>query len=627
MTALKDGTAYEEYVLKILTPKYKNIWMWKNIPKNIIKKLGFINDECENCDDIGCDILAELSSGEHDYIQCKNYSTGTDNTINICDLAGFYNFVAENKLSDNAYVYYSGKLSCQVVSRTKYIKYVNMPMINFKTDKLNCIPRDYQIEAYNILKSNKKSVLSMPCGTGKTLVEYLLSNDYKTTIILSPLISTTEQTLSHFKNYYHGEKINYVEISSDAGRTIKKCNPSDKNIIVSTYDSADIVNKTILKSKIINFLLIIDEFHNLTQNNLLCETSEIYDLMQNKCNILFVSATPKFFEDYDYGVKYELSWNVAIKNKYICDYNFSFPDNGEIEKEVKLIIDNIKFAQKITLVNKAYFLLKTIESLRNKKCLVYLKSISECTSFVKLVGLVSEIINLKIKVNMITCNTSKKNRIKILNEFDKCECVHVLCNVHILDEGIDIPKCDMVYVTNPTDNIISLIQRISRCNRLDSTNLNKIAHVLLWTKNNDNIKKITDVVEVYIKVNKSIKIIKENEIDDNSNNDAKIKMAHRYVCNACNYSTLRLNDITTHNLTKSHKIKCDLAENGMINKNRIDNSDNNDVKIKMAHKYICNACNYFTSRLNDITTHNLTKSHKIKCDLAENGMINKNKNA
>jgi hypothetical protein len=44
----------------------------------------------------------------------------------------------------------------------------------------------------------------------------------------------------------------------------------------------------------------------------------------------------------------------------------------------------------------------------------------------------------------------------------------------------------------------------------------------------------------------------------------------------------------------------------------------------MSHKYVCNVCNYFTSRLNDITKHNLTKAHKIKCNLIENDITNKN---
>ena len=63
----------------------------------IMVKNGLLNDLNNYCEDIGCDILAKNYDNTYDYIQCKNYSTtGTDNVINICDLAGFYNFIAEN---------------------------------------------------------------------------------------------------------------------------------------------------------------------------------------------------------------------------------------------------------------------------------------------------------------------------------------------------------------------------------------------------------------------------------------------------------------------------------------------------------------------------------------------------
>lgn len=143
MNKLKDGYEYELYVQSIIKSKYKNVWLWKDVPPNVITILGF-----NNCDDIGCDIIAETNDNIYHYIQCKNYSTtGTDNTIYISDLAGFYNFVAENELSKTSFVYYSGKLSSQVVCRTKIIKYINLPLVSFKSSEENqyvaCVPRDY----------------------------------------------------------------------------------------------------------------------------------------------------------------------------------------------------------------------------------------------------------------------------------------------------------------------------------------------------------------------------------------------------------------------------------------------------------------------------------------------------
>jgi predicted helicase len=175
-TLLNIGTQYEIYIQSIIKEKYINCWLWKDIPKQVLLDLGFIKNIDKNCDDIGCDILCEKNENTFDYIQCKNYSTlGIDNTISICDLSGFYNFIAENNIQ-NAIVYYSGVLSSQIQNRRNKIKYINVPFIKLTNKSIN--PRDYQIEAYNILNNENRSILEMPCGTGKTLITYLISLNY-----------------------------------------------------------------------------------------------------------------------------------------------------------------------------------------------------------------------------------------------------------------------------------------------------------------------------------------------------------------------------------------------------------------------------------------------------------------
>jgi superfamily II DNA or RNA helicase len=509
---LQCGTEYEIYVKNILQSKYKHIWLWNQVPYSIMIDLGFINNYGSNCDDIGCDLIAQTHDNIFHYIQCKNYTTtGNDNTIYINDLSGFYNFVAENSLSDVSYVYYSGKLSSQVISRTKKIKYINLPIVKFECFNNKCIPRDYQIEAFNFLKNLDRGVLDMPCGTGKTLVQYLLSAEHKNTVILSPLISTTQQSLTHFKNYYHNN-INIIEISSSGQRNINKINLKDKNIICSTFDSVDVINKFI--NKLDDVLIIFDEFHNLNHDMMFNEKSEIKRLINTNNKLLFVSATPKFFNKFNYGQVYKLNWDDAIKNKYICNYKFSFPDNQQIDKDVSLLKINTNLTDKISLINKSYFFLTKIKELDSKKSIVFLRTIEECDEFIKIINLINVFVDIKFDIDRITSNTSSKDRNKILQKFHSNNKLHIICSVHVLDEGIDIPKCDSVFLTNPNNNVIKLIQRISRCNRKDISNSDKIANVLLWTKNDIKYNKIVEQINPFIKVNK-----KENDIAINNNID------------------------------------------------------------------------------------------------------------
>ena len=517
MSKLINGKTYEIYIRDIIKHKYKNCWIWEDVPINILDSRFYKNDII--CDDIGCDIIGINNDDTLDYIQCKNYSTtGEDNTINISDLSGFYNFVAENNIT-NAIVYYSGKLSQQIVCRMNKIKYINVPLILNK-DILKIIPRDYQIEAYNKLKSVNRGVLSMPCGTGKTLVSYMLSTDYKNIIILTPLISTTEQLLVHFKNYYNDDNINYILVNCKAKRKINLIN--GKNIIVSTYDSVEIINKTTYE----NCFIIIDEFHNMSLTNV-----HMNKLLNSNYNILFMSATP--IKNNIFGnTIYELSWSDAIKNKYICDYNFYYPNNDRLIEH----IDNLKIdkslVSKTIYINKAYFLLESIKITNVRKCIVYLKTIQEADEFSKILKVINIYFDLPLKTYEINCNTSAKNRKQYMNKFAiDNNSINIICNVHILDEGIDIPVCDSIYLTHPNNNVINIIQRISRANRLDANNMDKVAKVFIWSKNDDNIKNIFNNISKVINIkygnekndfiNNNVKI-NNNEINNNENNDKTI---------------------------------------------------------------------------------------------------------
>ena len=533
-TKLEAGLEYERYVKNIIKDKYKNLWLWSELPKEVLLEIGCIQNIYESCDDIGCDIVCQLFDNSFIFIQCKNYSTtGIDNTINISDLAGFYNFIAETGYI--GIVYYSGKLSSQIIVRKKKITYINLPHI--KNNKiLDFKPREYQIEAYNKLKNNNRAVLSMPCGTGKTFVSFLLSLDYKNVVILTPLISTTEQILSHYKNYYNQyTNISYVLVNCQAKRKIDTNN--NKMIIASTYASCNIILNIL--DKLENTLVIIDEYHNIS-NTMITEDNSMNRLLKTKHDVIFMSATPKEHEIFG-NCRYELSWNDAISNKYICDYNFYYPDNSKIITK----IDELKFdktlIEKTILINKAYYLLESIKEYNIKKCIVYLKTIKEAEEFVKVLITLNIYFEHNIKVYNINCNTTKGVRNKYLDKF-KCDnsCINVLCNVHILDEGIDIPECDSVYLTHPNNNPTSIIQRISRANRLDSNNKDKIAKILLWAKDKLKLENVINNISKIIKINFTYNSLSNvNNIDNIDNIDNIIK-EHENIIISIFYKTFAI---------------------------------------------------------------------------------------
>jgi len=102
---------------------------------------------------------------------------------------------------------------------------------------------------------------------GKTYITSLLGRDYDNVIVLSPTRALTHQTLERFKEYL-GDMYNYMLISIDGRTKINdlKLIIKEKNVISSTFDSCDILNQLIDDLK--NSFIIIDEFHNLSENNI-----------------------------------------------------------------------------------------------------------------------------------------------------------------------------------------------------------------------------------------------------------------------------------------------------------------------------------------------------------------------
>jgi superfamily II DNA or RNA helicase/phage anti-repressor protein len=257
------------------------------------------------------------------------------------------------------------------------------------------------------------------------------------------------------------------------------------------------------------------------------KTDEINKLLFTNNNFLFMSATPLVFPLENNNIEifgnniFELSWNDAIQNKYICDYNFYYPNNEKIIDRINEIKFDKTIIDKTILINKAYYLLESIKITNVKKCIVYLKSLDESNQFMKILNVINIYFELKIKSYEINYETTKILRNKYLNKFiNDNTSINLILNVHIFDEGIDIPQCDSIYLTHPNNNIQNIIQRISRANRLDVNNIDKIAKVFIWSKDKIKLENIISNISKIIKV----KYGAENNDFINYNNEHNISI-------------------------------------------------------------------------------------------------------
>lgn len=330
----------------------------------------------------------------------------------------------------------------------------------------------------------------MPCGTGKSLTSVLIAKDYKNIVLISPLISHSEQFMDYYRKELNDSTYNFILINSQSGtrdkdKIKKSLSKNDKNVLSFTYDSVDILLDLL---NLDNLIIIVDEFHNLSLTDLEDDSSAFYKIFYSDVKILFLSATPKFFnsvEDYQseqiFGTdSYNLPMSKAIIENYICDYHIFLPD---IQSKITIdeIIPEISIENlNIDLAIKAKFILRGLLETGSKKCIIYLRDQDEVKSMIETITKLNEYFYMDLYVDGIISETAYIQRFNILKEFSLFSGFSIICSVRIMDEAIDLPNCDSVFITYPSESKIRNIQRISRAIRKDSFNIHKKANVFLW---------------------------------------------------------------------------------------------------------------------------------------------------
>lgn len=363
------------------------------------------------------------------------------------------------------------------------------------------------------------SILNLPCGMGKTFISSMLASHYDNVIIISPLRFLAQQTLLMINSLLNYEPI-LISMDGSLDINIIKTLIKDKNIISVTYDSVEVLLQIL--NLLHNVYIIIDEFHNLSNNNINNHNDPINKLINSNNNLLYLSATPNLSIKHDKIFKY--SWINAIKNSYICDFKIIVPDKDFTLKcfdELLLQISN-NVCNK-ALIKKCFFILKSMLYYGSYKCICYFTSVENIEIFEKILEWMMKFMNIQVDNWIITYKTTLNVRNKTIDEFKKSTNMSLLLSVHILDEGINIEECDSVFITKPNENIENIVQRMSRANRI--TKDKKECKIYLWCTR----KKIDEILEYILdktegftkdrtikfnpeKIKSEIHVIKQKEI-------------------------------------------------------------------------------------------------------------------
>ena len=259
--------------------------------------------------------------------------------------------------------------------------------------------------------------------------------------------------------------------------------------------------------------------------------------------------------DHDDGAEKEVNddANKSLRSAFESDLSLASTaetDNyDDIPMEIQDVFKNQEgfpevLSHSSTMIKMAMYLINGMLKTGSRKCIAYFRTMQDCSTFCTIFQKVTQHYHfMESWTNSITADTPAETRRNILGEFSSTLCVSVLCSVRILDEGIDIPSCDAVFLSNvhESSSVVRTVQRICRANRLDHANPNKIANVFMWASEN-------------VAFLNALKLLREN---DEKHFESKLRgLSVQYEANATENSELQ--DSTTwsqERCTTAEKIK------------------------------------------------------------------------
>ena len=514
--------------------KLKNVWLLNEVKEGIKKKLNLPDQ------DEGIDIIAETKEGHFWAIQAK-YRSDPNETLTLGGKGSLATF------SNLAFRYCKNithGLVCTTVNKPpkkiKLIKQVGFETLEsfLSLDDNNCEewmllvarsigkiikphklePRPHQIEAIKEtiehFKFNDRGKILMPCGTGKSLAAFWITNEMKVknVLIAVPSLALLQQTLKVWTKEFlindiqpdwlcvcsddtvkedQDSFVSYtydlgIEVTTDKDEIRKFLKTKSKNIkvIFTTYQSGKV---TAQASKGFTFDLgIFDEAHKTVGHQ---DKPMAHLIHQKNIKIkhrLFMTATERLFradkDEYlsmddvrDYGkIIYQLTFKEAINSNPPIISDYRIITFGISEPEIEEIYQDNKFLQvkkelkDITAREfaTALALRKAIKDLKITNVISFHSSIKRAVNFKEQQSLITKIYpeygSLKtfhVRGDMPTSERSSQMRL-----FEEGK--GLMTNARCLTEGVDLPAIDCVCFTDPKRSKVDIVQAAGRALRL-----------------------------------------------------------------------------------------------------------------------------------------------------------------
>lgn len=330
--------------------------------------------------------------------------------------------------------------------------------------------RQYQKDSIFALqkgfKNNKRQVLCLPTGSGKTVIfsqmVYMSACKQTQTLVLTHRTELFEQTFKAIEK--HGVKINRIEAST------KTIDPNG-TVFVGMVET---ISRRLKKGLAINpKLIIIDEAHFGNFNKIIEAYPDAF--------VIGATATPvgEHFYKYYTNIVEEITLTELIKQGFLCDY-IGYQMQDFDDSKIKKVHGEFDEKQLFDFFDKTELYRGVVENwklkVNGKKTIVFNCNIehSEKTA--------QAFVDAGIESYSITSNTSKEDRKIILDRFSRGEFL-VLNNCGVLTTGYDEPTIEVVIVNRATMSLPLWLQMCGRGSRI--FNDKNIFYVLDFGKNHN----------------------------------------------------------------------------------------------------------------------------------------------
>ena len=508
---------------------YDDVWLLNEVPQKTIEFLGIPSH------DLGIDLIAK-NGDEYHAIQCK-FHKDIDSSVSFKEVATFISMLEGNKKFTQGYICSSANITSRNFDKieTKPIttiladtwqnldsdffdkirKFINKE----KYSPVAYKPKEHQINAlkqaatYFEGENNKRGKLIFPCGAGKSLTGYWLTQELssKATLIAVPSLSLVKQTLDVYLREIvaEGKNVKWLCICSDEGigtgedivfktenlgvpcqtnpEYIKNWlieNKDETIVIFTTYQSGRIISDV---SKELNFTFdvgIFDEAHKTVGSN-----KKLFSYLLFEENIainkrIFMTATERFYagsndeiismDDEDiYGdIFAQMSFKEAIELELLTDYKVITIDVKKSEiadfiKDNNLVQLNDKWKKETEARSLASMLAlrKAMKLFPIKNAVSFHSSIEKAIRNKDLQDYITDTYHYS-PIDTFTVSgkmpTTKRNI--IVKEFADSP-KSLITNARCLTEGVDVPNIDCIVFSDPRKSKVDIVQALGRALR------------------------------------------------------------------------------------------------------------------------------------------------------------------